>query len=413
MFTPFTFRFISLGSVTSSADNKCYMVLNISKVVHVVKSVTQRYEPSSETLQLLDRFTAMVNDCIRIGLEEKLTSLNTLSQKAYHKLDRYTIPSAYKLTAMSRATGILRNYRKSMRKHPTRIPHCTKPMLVDCYARKIIDGKLRLPVTARNYVYIPLNHHTLSVISGYTLRSVTLTTCTVSVCYSRDVEEVQPRGLIGVDRNLDNLTTSTNTGEFRAYDLSEANRIKSAYREVKSHFKRNDVRIRRRIFGKYGVKQRNRVKQIIHRATRAIVEDAKARGFGVALEKLTGMRKLYRRGNGQGNDYRSRLNGWSFGEARRQLEYKARWEGLKVVYIKPWGTSSRCAVCGSRLESTGRFVYCPQCNTLVDRDVNAARNITQRGMRFVSVGALGEAVMAENYAESMTLSFLNGYQPKR
>jgi putative transposase len=382
--------------------------------VHVVKSVTQRYQPSSETLQLLDNFTAMVNDCIRIGLEEKVTSLKTLSRKAYHRLDRYTVPSAYKLTAMSRATGILRNYRKSQRKHPTKTPYCTKPTLTDCYARRIIDGKLRLPLTPRNYFYIPLNSHTLSVISGHTLRSVTLTTRTVSVCYSRDVEEVQPRGVIGVDRNLDNLTTSTNTSEFRAYDLSEANRIKSTYREVKSHFTRTDSRIRKKIFGKYGVKQRDRVAQIIHRATRAIVGDAKARGFGVALEKLTGIRRLYRRGSGQGNEYRSRLNGWSFYEARRQLEYKARWEGLKVVYVKPWGTSSRCAACGSMTrKSTDRTVYCPQCNLFVDRDVNAARNIAQRGMRFVPVGVSGEAVMAENHAESMTLSYLNGYQPKR
>lgn len=336
----------------------------------------------------------MVNDCIRIGLEEKTTSLKSLSLKAYHQLDRYTVYSNYKLTAISKATGILRNYRKSLRKHPAKRPYCIKPMLVDCYGRRIIDGKLRLPITAKKYVYIPLNRHTLSVTSGHTLRSVTLTTCTISVCYSKDVAEAEPKGLIGIDRNLDNLATSTNTGESRVLDLSEATRIKSAYREVKSHFRRNDARIGKRIYGKYGVKQRNRVKQVIHRATKAIVEDAKARGFGVAMEKLTGIRKLYRRGNGQGNDYRFRLNGWSYFEAQRQLEYKARWEDLRVVYVKPGGTSSRCAICGSRvLESTDRMVYCPECKVLVDRDANAARNIAERGLRFGPVGVPDEAMV--------------------
>jgi putative transposase len=382
-------------------------------VVRVVKCVIQKYEPTPEILELLYTFTKMVNNVIRIGLEENVTSTKSLSMKAYHQLDLYAVPSYYRLTAISRAVGILRNYRKSLRKHPTRKPHCTKPLLVDCYARKIVDGKLRLPLTPRNYIHISLNKHTLSVILGHTLRSVTLTTCTISVCYSKDVAETEPKGLIGIDRNLDNLTTSTSTGESRAFNLSEATRIKAAYRDVRSHFRRNDDRIRKKICGKYGVKQRNRVKPIIHRATKAIIEDAKERGFGVAMEKLTGLRRLYRRGNGQGNDYRFRLNGWSFAEAQRQLEYKARWEGLRVIYVNPWGTSSHCATCGSKiLESTGRMMYCPSCRTFVDRDVNASRNIAERGMRFVPVGVSGEAVMAENHAESMTLSQANGHQPK-
>jgi len=373
--------------------------------VQAVKSVIQRYEPTLDIMKLLEEFRRMVNDCIRIGLEEKTTSLKSLSLKAYHQLERYKLPTHYRLTAISKATGILKNYRKSLRKHSTKKPYCVKPMLTDCYARRIIDGKLRLPLMPRNYIYIPLNKHTLSVISGHTLRSVTLTTCTISVCYSKEIAETEPKGLIGVDRNLDNLTAAANTGETRRFDLSEATRIKSVYREVKSHFRRNDVRIRKRIYGKYGVKQMNRVKQVIHRTTKAIIEDAKARDLGVAMEKLTGLRKLYRKGNGQGNDYRFRLNTWSFGEAQRQLEYKAKWEGMKVVYVQPSGTSSRCAVCGSKvLESTDRMVYCPECKVLVDRDVNAARNIAERGMRFVPVGPVGEAVMAENHAESIQVS---------
>lgn len=373
--------------------------------MRVIKSVIQRYEPTPEILGLLGNFTAMVNDCIRIGLEENATSLKSLSIKAYHKLDHYTVSTAYRLTAISRAVGVLRNYHKSIRKHPTKIPFCFKPILVDCYARKITDGKLRLPIIPRNFIYIPLNPHTLSIISGHTLRSVTLTTRTISVCYSKDVAETEPKGLIGIDRNLDNLTTSTNTGESKVFDLSEANKIKSAYRQVKSHFRRNDDRIKKKIYGKYGVKQRNRVKQIIHRTTKAIIENAKAKGLGIAMEKLTGIRKLYRKGNGQGKDYRARLNGWSFGKAQRQIEYKARWEGLKVIYVQPWATSSRCAVCGSKvLESTERMVYCSSCRMLVDRDVNAAYNIAERGMRFVPVGPVGEAVNQSKDGESIQVS---------
>jgi hypothetical protein len=80
-------------------------------LVQVVKSVNQRYEASPDILRLLEDFREMVNDAICIGLEEKTTSLKSLSLKAYHQLERYSLPTYYRLTAISRATGILRNYR--------------------------------------------------------------------------------------------------------------------------------------------------------------------------------------------------------------------------------------------------------------------------------------------------------------
>jgi putative transposase len=383
--------------------------------VQVIKNVVQRYEPTLEILELLDIFRLMVNDCVRIGLEEGVTSLKSLSKMTYHALDRYSILSGYKLTAISRAVGILKNYRKSLRKHPTKIPYCVKPTLVDYYVRKIVNNKLRLSLFPKNYIYIPLNRHTLSVISGHTLRSITLTTCTISVCYSKEVMEMEPSGLVGIDRNLNNITIATNTGESRTFDLSEATRIKATYREVKSHFRRNDDRIKRKIFGKYGIKQRNRVKQIIHKTTKSVIEDAKAKNFGIVMEKLMGIRKLYRSGNGQGNEYRFKLNSWSFYEAQRQFEYKAHWEGLKVIYVNPSRTSSHCAVCGSKHESTERMMYCPECKNTIDRDVNASRNIVQRGMRFVPVGASGEAVNQLKDGKSMTLSQIckNLTEPKK
>jgi len=79
------------------------------------------------------------------------------------------------------------------------------------------------------------------------------------------------------------------------------------------------------------------------------VEQAKARRFGIIMENLKGIRKLYRRGNGQGSNYRGRMNAWSFYDLQRQIEYKARWEGIPVTYIPPQKTSSTCAICGSKI----------------------------------------------------------------
>ena len=76
---------------------------------------------------------------------------------------------------------------------------------------------------------------------------------------------------------------------------------------VKSHFKRNDARIRKRVFGKYGRKQQNRVNQRLHLVSKAIVEQAEAEKQGIVMENLKGIRKLYQKGNGQGKDYRAWL----------------------------------------------------------------------------------------------------------
>jgi putative transposase len=95
------------------------------------------------------------------------------------------------------------------------------------------------------------------------------------------------------------------------------------------------VRIRRRVFSKYGALQRNRVGWILNNDSSAIVEQARQKQFGIAMEDLKGLRNLYRKGNGQGTNYRARLNSWSFYELQRQIEYKA-----KV------GRHTRC-LCGS------------------------------------------------------------------
>jgi putative transposase len=365
--------------------------------VRTVKAVSQNYNPNSEILILLEDFRKMLNDCIRIGLAENVTSKQSLTKKAYPQLAKYKIPTYYRLTAISKAVGILSNYRKIIKKHPdAKKPYATKQMLTDCYGFRIMGNNLRLVIQGNKGVYIPLNKHTRAVISGYTVRSVTLTVRTVSIAFSQETALTLPTGLIGIDRNLENVTTATLNGKTQRFDLSEASRTKAIYREVKSHFKRNDVRVVKRIQQKYGQKQRNKVQPILHNVSKQIVEQAKVENMGIVMENLTGIRKLYRKGNGQGNHYRSRLNSWSFYELQRQIEYKAKWEGIPVISVNPQKTSSTCAICGSEIsECTERKVYCHQCNHLMDRDENAALNIVQRGLRFKPDGFAGEAMVKE------------------
>jgi putative transposase len=369
-----------------------------STILLAVKAVQQRYTPNNELLGLLEQFRQMVNDSIRVGLAENVSSLKSLSLKAYRQLEQYDSMSYYKLGAISKAAGILKNYRKTERRgRQVKQPYARRPQLTTCYGFKINQGSLMLPIMPGNRITIPLNRHTLQVLSEAHLapRSITLTTTTITIAYSKDVPPLKPSGLIGMDRNLDNVTVADSNGSITRHNLSDATEIKAVYREVKSHLSRNDVRMRQHVYAKYGARQRNRVKQLLHRTSKQIVVEARRGGFAIVMERLTGIRKLYRKGNGQGRGYRARMNGWSFAELQRQVEYKARWEGLPVIYVKPYGTSVKCSICGSRMKpEENRQLKCASCGFTVDRDVNAARNILAAGMRALRFGAVAPAVEA-------------------
>jgi IS605 OrfB family transposase len=308
--------------------------------------------------------------------------------------------SYYKLCAISAATGILRNYRKAKRKNPqTKEPYARKLRLTTCYGIKIRDGSLLLPFRPRELIRIPLTPHVQATIKRRTVRSVTLTRDRLSLSIARQAVEIKPRGFIGIERNLDNVTLADTDGSIVKHDLAEATRAKAVYCDVRSHMRRNDVRIRHEVSRKYGCKQREKVKQILHHASKMIVQQAKEQQFGLVMERLTNIRRTYRRGNQQGRWYRGRMNSWSYGELQRQIEYKARWNGIPVIYVNPYGTSAKCSTCGHRMKpEENRTLKCSSCRCTVDRDVNAARNILARGVRFAPIALPTEAMVQEPIA---------------
>lgn len=84
-----------------------------------------------------------------------------------------------------------------------------------------------------------------------------------------------------------------------------------------------------------------------------------------------------------------RVGDVSWSEFRRILTYKCEWYGKKLSVIDRYYPSSQiCHYCGHRDGKKSediRFWICPNCNSELDRDLNAAINILNEGLRILQV----------------------------
>jgi putative transposase len=83
----------------------------------------------------------------------------------------------------------------------------------------------------------------------------------------------------------------------------------------------------------------------------------------------------------------------SWGDFFRKLKYKAEWYGRELLEIDRWFPSSkRCNCCGyikNGLKLSDRVWECPSCKKMLDRDVNAAKNILTVGLAGIAFGESG------------------------
>lgn len=80
-----------------------------------------------------------------------------------------------------------------------------------------------------------------------------------------------------------------------------------------------------------------------------------------------------------------RISDVSWSEFRRMLTYKSKWYKKQLVIIDRYYPSSQiCNICGHRDGKKSEEIRewtCPICNSELDRDINAAKNILQEGLR--------------------------------
>ncbi|MOA46461.1 putative transposase DNA-binding domain protein [compost metagenome] len=91
--------------------------------------------------------------------------------------------------------------------------------------------------------------------------------------------------------------------------------------------------------------------------------------------------------------------GW--GDFRRQLDYKAAWQGGWLVAVPPANTSRACPACGhtqvDNRKSQSVFL-CVACGHTENADLVAGKNIRTRGLKFFEGQDIGRIACEVNGA---------------
>ena len=186
-------------------------------------------------------------------------------------------------------------------------------------------------------------------------------------------KEVKHRNSIGVDLNSTGhvaVVANPKTGKIIKLG-KEAPHIKKKYKSIREKLQAQD---KHKKIKNIKNKEARKTRDLNHKISRKIVNEAKESRCGIKLEDLSGITKRVKTSRAN----RASLNSWSFYQLRAMIEYKAKLLGIPVTLIDPAYTSQDCSKCGLRGNRTGKSFKCPHCGHVDHADVNAAFNIAKR-----------------------------------
>lgn len=205
------------------------------------------------------------------------------------------------------------------------------------------------------------------------------------VAFSVEMPDVspapRPKGrVVGVDLGIKTLATLS-TGE----QIPNTRRLDGELRQLR-RVQRRCAR-RRGPDRKYGVPASNRWRKAQERSQRIHTRVANLRRndthqFTTRLVRdfdTIVVEDLYVAGMLRNRRLARHIAGAAWAEIRRQLTYKCEWTGVRLIVADRWFASSKtCSGCGtakSKLALSERTYVCTTCGIVLDRDVNAARNL--------------------------------------
>ena len=233
------------------------------------------------------------------------------------------------------------------------------------------------------------------------IKSATLTkTCSgnyfLSILVDGVIEKELPkplREIVGIDLGIKDFVICSDGKTFENLKITRNNEEKLARlnRQLskKTNGSKNKNKCRKKL-AKFHEKLTNIKENYLHQVVNQLLNENQV----VAMENLNVKNMM------SNHNLARSIQELSLGRFKNIMIYKAEWYGRLVVEIDQWFPSSKlCSVCGyknDRLTLKDREWLCPKCNTLHDRDKNAATNIENEGNKILIGNRLPESTLVDN-----------------
>lgn len=202
-----------------------------------------------------------------------------------------------------------------------------------------------------------------------------------SICVDVEQKEYEHTGeVIGIDLGIKDLVIDSNGVKYSnpKYQAKVEKKIKHLQRlySKKTKGSKNQEKARLKLATAYE-KLSNKRKDNLHKITTKLIKENDV----ICIENLNvkGMTKNHHLAKA--------IQDASFGTLVSMLKYKAAWHNRYIIEIGRFYPSSKfCHCCGHKMEYMEleiREWTCPNCDTHHDRDLNAAINIKNEGLRIL------------------------------
>ena len=193
-----------------------------------------------------------------------------------------------------------------------------------------------------------------------------------------ELKPVNPETTIGIDVGIKSFAVCSDgrTFENPKHLRRTMSKLKVLSRQHSNKRKGSNNRERaRRSLARMHERVANQRKDFLHKVSHQLADESQVGTICIEDLNVKGMLKNHKLAGA--------ISDCSWSEFFRQLEYKCKWRGIRIVRIGRFEPSSRLCTCGFKndaLTLTDREWTCPQCGQVHDRDLLAANNIKRFGL---------------------------------